>query len=65
MLKIFFRELKSKWKFAKAIKRHVSEDVYKGAIQENFSAILPQINKEYGSQKEIQILYIQQIKREL
>lgn len=68
LLQIFFRELKSKQKFAKAIKRHVSEDVYKGTIQTNFHAILPQSTKNMEVKKEYKNRTdsppIQQIKRE-
>lgn len=46
LMKIFFRELKIKRKLTMAIKRHMTEDVYKGIVQANFGAILCTTNKE-------------------
>lgn len=47
--KIFFSELKINRICRMAIKRHMTEDVYKGMVHTNFSAILPKTNKAYGS----------------
>lgn len=49
LVKIFFRELKINRKFRMAIKRHMTEDVYKGMMQANVSALLRKTNKAYGS----------------
>lgn len=57
LVKIFFRELKIKRKITMAIKRHMTEDVYKGIVQANFCAILRTTNKGYGNQKGVQTLY--------
>lgn len=45
-MKIFFKELRIKRKLTIAIKRHMTEDVYKGIVQANFGAIPRTTNKE-------------------